>query len=263
MDLGLRGKAALVVAASRGLGKAVALRLAQEGAELAICARGEAGLAETALDIETRTGQPVLPFPADVTDPEAIRALVAATAARFGRIDVLVTNAGGPPPGLFLELTSADWEAALELTLMSVVRLCRAVIPMMQERGTGSILAITSVSVKQPLPNLVLSNSLRLGVAGLIKTLANELAPLGIRANAICPGWTRTSRVEELLLDRAARAGTTAEVEAAKIQEDIPIGRMATPAEVAAAAAFLVSPAASYITGVSLLVDGGLYRGAT
>jgi 3-oxoacyl-[acyl-carrier protein] reductase len=268
MDLGLQDKIALVTAASKGLGKAVALRLAQEGAHVAICARGEEHLTRTAAEIEATTGRQVLAVPADVSDPAAADALVEATVKRFGRIDILVTNAGGPSPGQFLDLTLQDWEAALHLTLMSAVRLCYAVVPVMKEQGGappggGSILAMTSITVKQPLPNLILSNSLRLGVVGLIKTLADELAPFGIRVNAICPGWTRTARVGQLLRDRAERNATTPEEEAAKIAAAIPLGRLGTPEEFAAAAAFLVSPAASYITGVSLLVDGGMYRGVT
>ena len=263
MDLGLHDKVALVTAASRGLGRAVALRLAQEGAHVAICARGEAQLVETAAQIEAQTGRQALVLPADVSAPSAADGLVEATVERFGRIDVLVTNAGGPPPGQFLDLTPEDWEAAVQLTLMSAVRLCYAAVPAMKRQGDGSILAMTSVTVKQPLPNLVLSNSLRLGVIGLVKTLADELAPFGIRVNAICPGWTRTARVDQLLRDRAERNGTRPEEEAAKIAAAIPLGRMGTSEEFAAAAAFLVSPAASYITGVSLLVDGGMYRGVT
>jgi 3-oxoacyl-[acyl-carrier protein] reductase len=198
---------------------------------------------------------------ADLSNAEDIRALVETTRERLGRIDILVTNAGGPPPGQFLDLTPEDWETATRLTIMSAVRLCYAAVPIMQEQAEGSILAITSVSVKQPLPGLVLSNSLRLSIIGLIKTLADELGPLGIRVNGICPGWTRTDRVDQLLRDRAQRHVSTPEEEAARIAIDIPMGRMGTPEEFATAAAFLVSPAASYITGVSLLVDGGMYRG--
>ncbi|MEA3341300.1 MAG: SDR family oxidoreductase [Chloroflexota bacterium] len=263
MDLGLHGKVALVTAASRGLGKAVALRLAQEGARVALCARNEQSLHESAAAIEAETGQRVLPVPADVSDPAAAGALVQAAVERFGRLDVLVTNAGGPPPGQFLDLTPNDWENAIQLTLMSAIRLCYAAAPLMKEQGKGAILAMTSITVKQPLPNLILSNSLRLGVTGLVKTLADELAPFGIRVNSICPGWTRTARVDQLLCDRAARNATTPDEEAAKIAAAIPLGRMGRPEEFAAAAAFLVSEAASYITGVSLLVDGGMYRGVT
>jgi 3-oxoacyl-[acyl-carrier protein] reductase len=263
MNLGLYDSVALVTAASKGLGRAVALQLAQEGAHVAICARGEAHLAATAAEIRAETGRQALPLPADVSDPAAAERLVEATVRQFGRLDVLVINAGGPPPGQFLDLAPEDWEAAAQLTLMSAVQLCYAAVPVMKARGAGSILAMTSITVKQPQPNLVLSNSLRLGVVGLAKTLADELAPFGIRVNAICPGWTRTARVDQLLRDRAERNGTTPDEEAARIAAAIPLGRMGTPEEFAAAAAFLVSPAASYVTGVSLLVDGGMYRGVT
>ncbi|RLC72364.1 MAG: 3-oxoacyl-ACP reductase [Chloroflexi bacterium] len=263
MDLRLNGKVALVTAASKGLGKAVALRLAQEGVRVVLCARNEQSLRESTAAIEAETEQQVLPVPADLSDPATADALVQATFERFGRLDVLVINAGGPPPGQFLDLTPDDWEAATQLTLMSAVRLCYATVPIMKEQGSGAILAMTSITVKQPLPNLILSNSLRLGVTGLIKTLADELAPFGVRVNGICPGWTRTARVDQLLRDRAERSGTTPDEEAAKIVSAIPLGRMGRPEEFAAAAAFLVSDAASYITGVSLLVDGGMYRGVT
>ena len=263
MDLGLHNKVALVTAASKGLGRAVALRLAQEGARVVICARNKTRVDETGAEIEAATGCSVLALPADVSDPAAADSLVQATIERFGRIDVLAINAGGPPPGQFLDFTPTDWEKAVQLTLMSAVRLCYAAAPPMKAQGAGSILAVTSITVKQPLPNLILSNSLRLGVTGLVKTLADELAPYGVRVNAICPGWTRTSRVEQLLQDRANRNSTTPDKEAAKIAAAIPLGRMGTPEEFAAAAAFLVSPAASYVTGVSLLVDGGMHRGVS
>jgi 3-oxoacyl-[acyl-carrier protein] reductase len=263
VDLGLADKVALVTAASKGLGRAVALRLAQEGACVAICARGEADLNVAAADIETETGLRVLALPADVSDPTAADRLVEATVEQFGRLDILVINAGGPPPGQFLDLIPEDWEAAVQLTLMSAVRLCYAAAPVMKRQATGSVLAMTSVTVKQPLPNLILSNSLRLGVVGLVKTLADELAPFGVRVNAICPGWTRTERVDQLLRDRARRNESALDEEASRIAAAVPLGRMGTPEEFAAAATFLVSPAASYITGVSLLVDGGMYRGVT
>jgi 3-oxoacyl-[acyl-carrier protein] reductase len=261
MDLGLDSKIALVAASSRGLGQAVALRLAQEGAHVAICARGQEDLARTADGIRGATGQQVLAIPADIADPEAAPALVEATMDAFGRLDILVTNAGGPPPGQFLDFTPEAWEEATQLTLMSAVRLCYAAAPVMRDQRSGAILAMTSITTKQPLPNLVLSNSVRLAVTGLVKTLADELAPFGIRVNALCPGWTRTARVDQLLEDRARRNGTSVDEEAAKIAADIPLGRIGTPEEFAAAAAFLVSEAASYVNGVSLLVDGGMYRG--
>lgn len=262
MDLHLEGKVALVIGASQGLGKAIALQLAREGARIAICARHRAPLECAGAQIQSVAGLRVLALPSDVSQPRAAEELVSATVGEFGRLDILVTNAGGPSPGRFLDLEVADWEAATNLTLMSAVRLCYAAVPIMQNQGAGSILAMTSVTVKQPLPNLILSNSLRLAVIGMVKTLADELAPFNIRVNAICPGWTRTARVDQLLRDRAARSGASHEQEAAAVDATIPLGRMGTPEEFAAAAAFILSPAASYITGVSLLVDGGLYRGA-
>jgi len=263
MDLGLKDMSALVMASSAGLGRAVALQLAQEGAYVTICARGEARLRETAEEIESQTGQSVLAIPADLSNPAAADLLVNAVVDRLGRLDLLFVNAGGPPPGQFLDLSVEDWEAAVELTLMSAVRLCYAAVPVMKKQRSGAILASTSITVKQPLPNLILSNSLRLGVTGLLKSLADEVAPFGIRVNGICPGWTRTARVEQLLVDRAQRNGTTVAEEAGQIAAAIPMGRMATPEEFARVAAFLLSPAASYVNGVSLLVDGGMYRGVT
>lgn len=261
MNLGLEGKVALVAASSQGLGKAVAWELAREGAAVVICARYPDPLERTAVEIRESTGAEVLAVPADVTQPAEIDRLVEATTMRFGVPHVLVTNAGGPPPGRFADLTPDDWQAAVDLTLMSAVRLCRAVAPGMRERGEGAIVAMTSVSVKQPLPNLMLSNSIRLAVVGMMKSLADELAPDGIRINVVCPGWTRTARVEQLLQDRAERNGTTVQEEAAKITASIPLGRMGTPEEFGRVVAFLASPAASYVHGVSLLIDGGMYRG--
>ncbi|NLE99728.1 MAG: SDR family oxidoreductase [Anaerolineales bacterium] len=260
MDLGLQNKTALVTASSRGLGKALAIQLILEGSRVAICARSAESLASAVDEIRALTGQQVLAVQADVTKPAEVERLVEQTLDHFGRLDILVANAGGPPAGSFLSLTPADWQAACDLTLASTVHLCYAAIPPMQAQKSGTILAMTSMSVKQPLPNLVLSNSLRLAVIGLVKSLADELAPFGIRVNSILPGWTRTQRVEQLLADRANRNGTSVPEEEARITADIPLGRMGTPSEFAAAATFLVSPAASYITGTTLLVDGGLCR---
>lgn len=261
MDLGLRGLVALVTASSKGLGRATALQLAREGAHVVICARGAHALEATRDEIAAMDAE-ALALPVDLAAPDAAQTLVDATLERFGQLDILIANAGGPPPGGFLALDSAAWESAIQLTLMSFVRLCYAAIPALVQSEQGNILAFTSVSVKQPLPNLVLSNSLRLGVTGAVKSLADELAPVGLRVNAICPGWTRTDRVDQLLADRAARNGTSVEEEAAAVATAIPLGRIAKPDEFARAATFLASPSASYITGVSLLVDGGMYRGA-
>ncbi len=262
MDLGLDGKVALVTAASRGLGAAMALALAREGARVAICARNQESLSSTSRRIIQETGAEVLTISADVSQAADVQALVARTVEHFGQLHVLVINAGGPPAGKFLDLDAEAWERATQLTLMSAVRLCYAAVPVMRRQGEGSILAITSISVKQPLDNLILSNSVRMSLVGLVKSLSNELAADGIRVNAICPGWTRTGRVDQLLQARSAKSGLTAAQEAARITASIPMNRMAEPEEFARAAVFLASPAASFITGVSLLVDGGQYKGA-
>jgi 3-oxoacyl-[acyl-carrier protein] reductase len=261
MDLGLKDLVALVTASSKGLGRATAVQLAREGAKVVICARGEDALYATRDEIAALGGE-VLAVPADVAAPGAPQALVDAALERFGQLDILVANAGGPPPGGFLAFEESDWDAAIQLTLMSFVRLCYATIPVLKESGQGSILGCTSITVKQPIPNLVLSNSLRLAVTGLVKSLADELGPSGVRVNAICPGSTRTDRIEQLLADRAQRAGTTVDEQAAKMASEIPLGRIGSPEEFGRVAAFLSSPAASFCNGVSLLVDGGAYRGS-
>jgi 3-oxoacyl-[acyl-carrier protein] reductase len=261
MDLGLRDKVALVTAASRGLGKATALEFAREGANVAMCARSER-VESAAQDIAKETGAQVLPVRADLTQPADIENLIADTLAEFGRIDILFMNAGGPKPGLFLSFKPEDWETTANLTLMSTVRLCYAVVPHMLQQGEGSIVASQSYLVKQPLDNLVLSNSLRLAVIGLVKSLANELGPKGIRVNSINPGWTWTERVEQLMADLATRNNTSPEQEAAKITNAIPLGRMGTVEEFARAAVWLASPAASFINGHALVIDGGLVKTA-
>jgi len=261
MDLGLKDKVALVTAASRGLGKATAREFAREGAQVAMCARSDS-IESAAQEIARETGARVLPLSADLTKPADIDSLVAATLDEFGRIDILFINAGGPPPGVFLSFKPEDWETAANLTLMSAVRLCYAVVPHMLQQGEGSILTSQSYLVKQPLDNLVLSNSLRLAVIGFIKSLANELGPKGIRVNSINPGWTSTERVEHLVADRAARNNTSPEQEAAKITSEIPLGRMGTVEEFARAAVWLASPAASFIHGHALMVDGGIVKTA-
>jgi 3-oxoacyl-[acyl-carrier protein] reductase len=259
MDLGLKHKVALVTAASRGLGKAAALEFAREGAKVVMCARSD--LIETAAqDIRSQTGAEVLAVQADVTDQGDIDRMVGLALEQFGQIDILIINCRGPQPGGFLDLQPEDWEAASQLTLMSAVRLCYAVVPHMLERGSGSIVANQSFTVKQPLDNLILSNSIRLAVIGLMKSLANELGSKGIRVNSINPGWTRTERVDQLLDDRAQRAGTSAEIEAAKITAAIPLGRMGSVDEFGKTIAWLASPAASFIHGQALLLDGGIVK---
>jgi 3-oxoacyl-[acyl-carrier protein] reductase len=262
LDLGLNGKVALVTAASKGLGAAVAHQFALEGARLAICSRDEGRVQDRATAIRSATGADVLPVVADVSCPADVERLVDLTLGDYGQLDVLITNAGGPPSAPFLSLSPEDFEAAVQLNLMSAVRLCYAVVPQMISQGGGSIVTITSLSVKQPIDNLVLSNSVRLAVIGLTKSLANELGPQGVRVNSVLPGWTRTGRVDELLRSRAAQYNTTVEEEAERIAGSFPLRRMAEPEEFARVTVFLASPAASYVHGVALQVDGGAYQGA-
>jgi 3-oxoacyl-[acyl-carrier protein] reductase len=256
MDLGLTDKIALVTAASKGLGKAAALAFAREGASVSMCARSKT-LEMSAEEIREGTGAEVFTMRADVTKQQDIDALVQATLDRFGQIDILIINAGGPQPGTFLSLKPQDWEAATQLTLMSAVRICYAVVPHMLERGSGSIVATESISVKQPVDHLILSNSIRMAVIGLIKSLANELGPKGIRINSINPTFTQTERVDQLLTDRAIANGTSIKDEASKVAATIPLGRMGTVQEYGRAIAWLASPAASYIHGHALMFDGG------
>ncbi len=260
MDLGLKNKVALVVASSQGLGRAVAEELAAEGASLVLCARDTATLTATAAAIADTTGAHVLAVPADVTVVDDIKRLVDAGTERFGRIDILVTNAGGPPAGTFDQLTREQWDAALRLTLLSAIELARQVLPGMKERRWGRILNITSIAVKQPVENLMLSNSLRAGLTGFARTLANEVAADGITVNNILPGYTRTERLEELATMMAEKQGISAKEFSGKWEKEIPMGRLGEPREFAALAAFLVSERASYITGTSIQVDGGWIR---
>jgi 3-oxoacyl-[acyl-carrier protein] reductase len=260
MDLGLKGKVALVAAASKGLGRAVAEELAAEGATLVICARGDADLQATRAALETAHGVPVLALAADVAQPADVARVVQAAQERFGRIDILVTNAGGPPAGTFDTLSAEQWQVATQLLLTSVVELTRAVLPGMKARGWGRILNITSISVKQPVENLMLSNSLRAAVTGMARTLATEVAAQGITVNNILPGYTRTERVVSLADATAAREGILAADATARWESQIPMRRLGEPREFAALAAFLCSERASYITGTSIPVDGGWIR---
>ena len=260
MDLGLKGKVALVAASSRGLGRAVAEELANEGASLVICARNELALAEAVDSISQRTGGSVLAVPSDLSVTAGAERVVSQGLERFGQIDILVTNVGGPPAGEFESLSSEQWDAATRLLLTSVLDLTRLVLPGMKERGWGRILNITSIAVKQPIDNLMLSNSLRAAVTGFARTLANEVAPFGVTVNNILPGFTRTERSEQLARSMAAGEGVSPDEITARWKAEVPMRRLAEPREFAALAAFLVSERASYITGSSIAVDGGWIR---
>jgi 3-oxoacyl-[acyl-carrier protein] reductase len=261
MDMGLKGKVALAAAASKGLGKAAALALAREGVNLAICARSEATLAATASEIRQATGVDVLAVPADVSRAADITSWVDKAAARFGRIDILVTNAGGPPSGTFDMFSDEHWQAAFNLTFLSVVRMIRAVIPHMRQAGGGRIVNITSVSVKQPMEGLLLSNSIRPAIIGLAKTLSFELAKDKILINNVCPGNHATDRAKELDAARAAREGRAVSDVARDAVASIPLGRRGEPAELAALIVFLCSSQSAFMTGATIQVDGGAYRG--
>jgi len=261
MDLGLRGKVALVAAASKGLGRAIAEELANEGASVAMCARNEADLIRARDEIARVTAADIIAIAGDVSKPDDVARITSATLERFGRVDILVTNAGGPPSGRFETLTPSMWQQAVDLTLMSVINLTNAVLPGMKEREWGRVINVTSIAVKQPVEGLMLSNSLRSAVTGFARTLANEVARDGITVNNILPGYTRTARVDQLADATASREGTTSDKARAKWEAEIPMGRLGEPREFAALAAFLASERASYITGTSITVDGGWTRG--
>ena len=261
MDLQLKNKRALVTGASRGLGFATALGLAREGTCLAINSRSPEAVQTAAQRLSTETGSQVVPIPGDVASPDFPGQLVERAVEALGGLDILITNSGGPPAGKFESLDDAAWLASVELNLMSHVRLIRAALPHLRLSSTPSVLTVTSYSVKQPIPGLILSNSVRAATIGLTKTLAQELGGEGIRFNSLLPGWTETERVESLLETRALSSGTTAEEEYRKQTAEIPLGRMARPEEFANVAVFLVSPAASYLTGIMLNVDGGVVKG--
>jgi 3-oxoacyl-[acyl-carrier protein] reductase len=257
MDLGLTGRVALVTAASKGMGKASAMGLAAEGAKIVMCARTESDLKSAAEEIRAKTKAEVLALPADVTKKDDVTALVDRAVKTFGQVDILVANAGGPPRGYFEDMTDEQWQGAFDVSLLSVVRLVRGVLPSMKARRWGRILTIQSVSVKQPIPELLLSNAVRPGVAGMMKTLAGQLGKDGITVNTVCPGKIMTDR----FLSGQKVSGLSREDYLARSVEDVPVRRIGTPEEFANVIVFLASERASYVTGVSVQVDGGLVRG--
>jgi 3-oxoacyl-[acyl-carrier protein] reductase len=263
MDLGLRDRVAIVAAASRGLGKACAMELAREGSRVVLCARKEDDLVATVTEIREVTRADVRYHVVDLTDEAQIRHLADETLRRYGRIDILVTNNGGPPPGYFDDLDDAAFHTGHERTLLSAVRLIRSVLPAMRLQGWGRIVNITSISVKQPIDDLLLSNVYRAGVVGLAKTLSRQVAADGITVNNVAPSYTRTERIAEIFQARAAEQGRSVDEVMAESAAGYPMGRMAEPEELAALVAFLASERASYISGTTIQVDGAFYRGMT
>jgi len=261
MDLGLNGKTALVTAASRGLGRGCAEQLAAEKCRMAICSRDEATAKQAAEEISTKSGTEVVGFGADVSKVEDISRLLEEVRQSLGDPEILITNAGGPPPGTFASTALAEYEKALNLNLMSAVHLIHGVAPAMQAKGWGRIIAITSISVKQPIGNLLLSNMARAGLTGFLKTIATELAPDGITVNALLPGTHRTSRIDQLAQHRAAQENKSPEEVIRDMMSANPSNTIGDPSDFGAAAAFLASAQARYITGQNLLVDGGNYKG--
>jgi len=261
MDLGIKDRVAVVAASSQGLGKAVAWGLAREGVKLALCARNGEALHAAADEIRRDTGVEVMTHACDVASPDAVRQLVAGVLDRFGRVDICVANAGGPPSKSFAETSLEDWRAAVDLNLMSTVSLAHETLPVMQRRKWGRFIAITSVAVKQPVEGLILSNSVRAAVSGLIKTLSQEYGGDGVLVNSVCPGYIATARLLELSRRVAGKEG----VEPGRIEErwarQTSVGRIGRPEEFADLVVFLASERASYISGACIAVDGGLVKG--
>lgn len=260
LKIDLRGRVAIVNGSSRGLGKEISRCLALAGANVSMGSIDTDQLEDTAESIRRETGSNVISTKADIRNEEDIRALVVKTLERFGRIDILVTNGGGPPAGDFEKFTDEDWQSAYELLLLSVIRSIRAVLPTMKKQEYGRILALTSSGVQEPLPSLILSNTLRSGVAALVKSLSDELAPYNILINTLIPGRFGTQRVDALDRVRAQQAGVDFQKYQREAQKKLPLGRYGDPHELAAYVAFLVSDLGSYVTGSSVRVDGGLLR---
>ncbi len=260
MDLGLKNKRALVVASSHGLGKAAAMELAREGAKVAICSRSREAIEKTAQEIRAATKAEVLSAVADLTKIADIDPFINHIVSRWGGVDILVTNAGGPPSTTFATTPPEAWQGAFDLTLMSAVNLCRAVIPSMKQRRWGRIIFITSLTVKQPAGNLLLSNVIRIALSGLTKSLSNEFAADNILVNAVLPGYTLTERLAVLSESQAQARGVPKEEIVAEWEQAIPMKRLGKPEELAALIAFLASERAGYITGAAIQVDGGFIK---
>ena len=261
MDTGLRNRVAIVAASSKGIGRSTALALAAEGAHLALCARSPEALVEVAEEARSVHGVEVYTETLDVSEDDRVRQFCESVRSRFGRVDVCVTNAGGPPAKPFSETTIAEWDRAYQLNLRSIVSFAQGVLPSMQRQRWGRLITITSMTVRQPVPELVLSNAVRAGVLGLVRSLATQYGPDNITINNVGPGYTATDRVKELAETRARETGHQAGEYEASLAKDIPLRRLATPEEVADAIVWLASERAAYVTGQTILVDGGVYRG--
>src|SRR6185295_317582 len=260
MDFGIEGKSAIVTAASSGLGRASAMELAAEGARVMINARDAENLTRAAEEIRAATGQEVLALAGDVTDEGFVRELVAETNRTLGAVDILVANAGGPPAGFFDDFSAQDYRDAVELNLISTINLCREAVPIMRERGWGRIIAITSIAAKQPVSNLILSNTARAGVLGFMKSLSQQVAPSGITVNTLCPGYHLTERLKVLGASASQKEGIAVDEIYARWAASTPMNRIGDPREFAAVVAFMCSERASYMTGTVLQVDGGAYQ---
>lgn len=260
MDLGIENKVALVLAASKGLGRATAEALSAEGVRVIIGSRNQQELEKTAQEISQITGNQVVAIPVDVTDVAQVENFVSKAAAHFGQIDILVNNAGGPPFGPVESFTDTDWQAAFELNLLSTIRITRLVLPHLKKNGSGRIINITSLSVKSVLENSVLSTSIRMGVVGMAKMLADEVGPDQITVNNVCPGLILTDRARSSGIKKELAAGLTEDEALAEKAKNIPLRRIGQPEELAALITFLASEKASYITGTTIQVDGGVTR---
>jgi len=261
MDLGIKDRVALVTASSQGLGMQAARALAAEGAKLSICARGAETLEATAAALKEEFGGDVLSTACDLTDEKSARDLVKKTADHYGRVDILVVNCGGPPPGAFVDHDTGRWRSAVDLNLMSAVYLVQEAVSLMIPKRWGRIVFSTSISVKQPIDGLILSNSVRAAVVGMSKTLANELGPHGILVNSVCPGYFLTGRVKDLAEKNAERTGGKPQDLVDRWAGQSALGRVADPSEFGPLVAFLCSQKAGYITGTAIAIDGGFSRG--
>jgi 3-oxoacyl-[acyl-carrier protein] reductase len=260
MDLGLKGRVALVAASSKGLGRAVAEGLAAEGANLVMCSRDAAAIEAASTAIARQTGVNAIAVAANLSEEPGVQQVLDAANAAFGRVDILVTNTGGPPPGPFESHSIEAWRAATRQNLESVVLLAQGVLPGMKERRWGRIVNVTSIAVKQPVESLILSNSIRAAVTGFARTLANEAAPFNVTVNNVMPGYTLTERLDQLAAHNAEKRGVSRDEAKSVWEKEIPMGRLGRPDEFAAMCVFLASERASYITGQSVAVDGGWIR---